>query len=322
MLINIKENVEIKFDKRLELILGLQYCVNKEYDMDFQWITKDENVYYNEFYNLYTKYAVDELKEYVKNGGFDSFSRTIELALSLNDNYQLETNPKIEKIVNSNSNLNLSKINDLLFGFVKDSNYDKFFLKNQEYYNDNISLMKKLIEKDGGLDIDNLINFFDNRSKEFKIILANFSLGSFGIYGINNNVVLCIRCVDGLKKQSHIIPNLYHEYLHSYINPLGEKYFTNVDINKLFNEAENNGLAKCYNTGIILINEYMVRAITIYLIKNKFPFDYIERNIEREKKEGYIYIEQLLLMLEKKYKYINFEDFYKKLIVPFFINLC
>ena len=49
--------------------------------------------------------------------------------------------------------------------------------------------------------------------------------------------------------------------------------------------------------------------------------DYIERQIFYHKSRGYVYIEEVINLLNNKDSYSNFEEFYKNEIVPYFIEL-
>lgn len=61
-----------------------------------------------------------------------------------------------------------------------------------------------------------------------------------------------------------VINTCIHEFSHSYVNPLGYKYFKDVNIDNLFNEAKSNGLQNSYYDKYSFINEYVVRAVQVY----------------------------------------------------------
>ena len=45
--------INIDFDKRLELIFGLQYCVARKYNTKFDWIHENYKKYNDEFKSIY-----------------------------------------------------------------------------------------------------------------------------------------------------------------------------------------------------------------------------------------------------------------------------
>ena len=111
---------------------------------------------------------------------------------------------------------------------------------------------------------------------------------------------------------------------HPVIYPTLDKcieYEQHFDYESLINEALKNGLQNCYNNWITLINEYMVRAVQIFLDIDIMEKDYIKQLILNHQKIGYIHIEEIINLLKNKNNYNNFKEFYKKEIVNYFIEL-
>ena len=153
-----------------------------------------------------------------------------------------------------------------------------------------------------------------------EIKLFNFVNGSFGYN--KKDLMISLNSVNDEKEVSNkVINTCIHEFSHSYVNPLGYKYFKDVNIDNLFNEAKSNGLQNSYYDKYSFINEYVVRAVQVYFSEKIMEPDYVLRNIKNHQSIGYIYIEQIKKLFYKKDEYENFELFYKNEIVKYFKNL-
>lgn len=319
--------VDITFNKNIELIFGLMYSINRDYGLEPKSLFVDTiPSYCEEFYELYKANIESEFIEYIRNGGLDTYNRSVEIALSLDYNYNVVEDGYIKKIKNTNTNFNQIKLEKLLKRFVKKSNYNDFYLKHKNFYNFLIDKYREALNKYVIFDESLLTNFYGYKKGNMNIILYNFTQGSFGYY--NGTNIMNIRCIQNIGKDefniefgSHTIMNCFHEFSHSYINPLGHQYFKDVDLNNLFEDAKINGLQIGYNSSLTVINEYIVRAAQIYLGNKYLDEDYMKRHIKYNQSIGYTYIENLVKLFDRKDDYSNFDNFYKNEIVPFLISL-
>ena len=113
----------------------------------------------------------------------------------------------------------------------------------------------------------------------------------------------------------------FHEFSHPYCNPLCDKYFKNINIDSLIAFSISKGLQSFYTYKDSFIGECIVRAITSYFIRKYTKEEYFLMDIENNKKKGFVYIDELIKLIDKKDKYSNFEEFYKKEVVNYFIFL-
>ena len=316
--------INIDFDKRLELIFGLQYCVLKDTKEGYNIFFETNREYCNDFLYMFDMHASEDLINYIKLGGFDTYDRTASIALLLDEKYCLDE--KINDICIS-KNFNKKKLEALIQRFVKESNYEEFFKSHKNYYEEVKNLFKNKLNKYVIFDEKLITDFYGYKLNDFEIKLYDFTKGSFGL-NINNksiyiaNFFPCKKDNEIVGVPELIIKTLFHEFSHPYCNPLGYKYFKNVDITNIINETKRNGLESSYN-GISVINEYVVRAVDLYLSNLSLPkgvFD-IDKSINNQKKKGYVHIDSLIKLFSIKNKYKNFEDFYKNEIVNFFIEI-
>ena len=78
-------------------------------------------------YKLYENNRTLELDKFILSGGFGKGVSSVELALSLDDNYNIvNPSPRLKE------NINIELANKYIKDFVLRSNYEAFALKNKE----------------------------------------------------------------------------------------------------------------------------------------------------------------------------------------------
>ena len=177
--------INIDFDKRLELIFGLQYCVFKDNKEGYNIFFETNKEYCNDFLNMFNMHASEELINYIKSGGFDTYDRTASIALLLDEKYFL--NEKIKNIC-VNPSFNKEKLEVLLQKFVKDSNYEEFYNNHKSYYEELKKLFKNKLNKYVTFDEKLLTDFYGYKLNDFEIKLYDFTIGSFGL-NISNKTI-------------------------------------------------------------------------------------------------------------------------------------
>lgn len=312
--------MEIKYDKRIDLILGLIYSVNNENNCNFNWVTSMMREYGEEFYELYKKNITPEFKEYIMNFGLDSYDRCIYIALSLNENYEIENNKDIEEIVKYNQNFNSKDLSKFIKEFVDKIDYENLFRKYENNRRNYIKEFEEMIDTKGE-SITGIIESFYGYSKgKMNIILAPFSRGNYGIK-FNNEIYYISEVIVNKNNWPYTLSLLFHEFSHPYINELGEKYFCDINIDELLKYSKDNNLGECYDDAITLINEYVVRVVQIILSRDFYDNEILFKHISDHKNEGFIFIENLIQVFNNKDNYDTFEEFYKNEIVEYFIKL-
>ena len=121
--------LNIKFDKRYELIFGLQFTVGKKNHYDFPWIKKQATDYEEEFYAMAQKYISKEFESYILKGGLGYYEGCCKLASAITDTYEIQSTQEMGKL-----GVNVEKLSNWLKDFVEKSNYESFFQEHQEYY--------------------------------------------------------------------------------------------------------------------------------------------------------------------------------------------
>lgn len=317
--------IKIGFDKRLELIFGLQYSVFRDYNIHYILSYMNNEKYCTEFYNLYKKHCSKELIDYIRNGGLDTFNRTLEIVLSIDNEYNVVKNEYTLQRKKNNKNFDSDRLSKLLKDFVQSANFEEFYNAHIRYYKKVIDLFELALNKYIHFDEKIITDFYGYKMGEFEIKIYNFSRVGFGNQFGNKIIYVASMMPTEDKRRIQFsdlqISNLFHEFSHPYCNPLGMKFFQNEEMLSFFEESKENGLELCYNNPIATINEYVVRAIQIYLTSNYIDEERTKKSIETQKRKGYNHIEELIELLRLKTNYENFESFYKSEIVPFFNSI-
>lgn len=315
--------IDVSFDRRFDLILGLIYCVDKDNDCKFSWVRSTYPLFDDAFYDLYKNNFNYELELYIKNGGFGYYEECLIIANSLDNNYEVIINDQLQSVLDRNKNVDISMISKLLNSFVDKSNYDEFYNSfsdsRKTIINDFISSFN--YHKD--FNIEELELFYNKKStQDYRIILVNFSGGS---YGLKLNDTNCY--ISGLFNYydnsfgKNIALTFIHEISHIFINELGYKYSEYINVDNVFSESVNLGLEECYFNKINYINEYIVRSCEMYFAKKILSSSDLGKRFNFHKNSGFLYVDVFSELLEIKNNYDSFNEFYKKEIINLFNSL-
>lgn len=323
--------MEITFDKRIELLLGLQYCVERD---EPNRIYPEGNFFYDtlpsycqEFYERYKRVADKELTEYIAAGGLDTYNRTIEIAFALDESYHIRDTEKIAYIEKRTPQFDRRFLEEKLREFVEAANFEGFWEENRELLERAAEAYRTALCTGAEFDERTFLNFYGYELGKLRVILYNYALGGYGMevgkFVVNaqgfrnageseNNMAVSSR---------NCVISCLHEFSHPYMNPLGEKYFGNADLTAFYQQAKENGLDSCYNNPIVLINEYMVRAVQFYLGRKYLAPDDIAPMVEWHKTGlGYCHIEEVMALFDLRGEYETFEEFYKNEVVKYFVK--
>ena len=218
-----------------------------------------------------------------------------------------------------------------LQNFGVQCDFETFYQSQMELYQ---AIVDKVYDNLGSMDlIRDLANYYRTQKDEYNIILSPLlhpggygpqiktSDGKTKIYGIlgPNNVDN-----QGIPEFSaEFIKDLvWHEFSHSFVNPLTEKYLKEVNqYSSLFRPISEKMEAMAYGRWEICVNEYIVRAVTTRLSFLSGGQAYGLAALQQEKAQGFAYIQALCDKLEEFEKHpeqwSSFDVFYPELIRVF-----
>ena len=326
--------MKIGFDKRLELIYGLVYCVDK--DMNHTLLpglfVEELPTYCREFYELYRENISKDLFQYIKDYGMNGdWNQPAIIALSMDENYNIVNNDFLfNQVVMKNKNFDRVKLEKVLKEFVLKSNYDNFFDKHTNFYNKIVNSYKESMSKYKEFDENFILDFYGYRLGNLSIKLYNFTSGSQGLLIGQNQYY--VQRVDNIGKDENNfifkpkLITLIHEFSHPYINPLVDKYLKNISFSSIYQETKEFGLPKAYTeltteNNYQILKEYLVRTISIYLGSQYLDEQQIKIEIKKQMDNGFVRICEFVKLFEDKKNYSNFESFFKEKIVNYCLTL-
>ena len=318
--------LNIFVDERIELLSVVQYLSNYGEQYPFL-VTIEENLYtrkVDEYFKYIKKDDVISKFEELSNNGFD-FHVPIKFMLHLNENLNIRIPFDNEILERGSGIVELESFIRLLKSVSNSCDFNKFFIRNQMFYNE---LVNKFINIIGNFDyIKILEEYFGDTKKSYSVIIVPlFSQGNFGInVKANDNeeniyAILAGFHIEDMLTKELIINLLWHEFSHSFVNQLAdvfEEEVLNLDI--YFKSMEKYIVKTPYNELKYFLGELIVRAVTIRLISRNISEDLANEFIKKDKEFGFIHIEELSNKLkeydENRDKYRDFKSFYKEILL-------
>jgi len=176
-----------------------------------------------------------------------------------------------------------------------------------------------------------LENYYGDKQNKYSIILGQLQLGSYGPRVLSENGMYDVYSVigpgnyiasEGRYSFGGSADLLYHEFGHSFVNPLGEKYSDDIEkYSHLYEDHKKDMERMHYSRWEIVVNEYIVRAVEARLLLKKSSDITYKNSLKREESRGFVLIgdicEKLAHYENNGTEYKSFEDYYPELIKAF-----
>ncbi len=322
--------VNICVDYKVELI-GILITLSDESSIEQFKILFEFNKNNDEYMR-----TIKNTFSYLKQNGFiDEFNK-------IKNKYYLHYQEPIELMLMLDENFNTDILEEFL-GYKPEQDFYDFINNLKEFsrdpifinfYNDNIDRYKSWIES--------LIPFYKKfnmsyilskycgeKYKNLKLynnLIAFETSGGYGI-DVDNNIHYCTRANSCRLTKDNLLFSSFddesylkltaHEFLHGIVNPITEKFGVFTQESNYLIKLEK--LNSCgYSTDESLINETIVRAITMRIC-SQFIKDYDINNLLNKLYDfGFIYIKEIYeLMIEYENNreiYPNIDSIYEKII--------
>ena len=113
-----------------------------------------------------------------------------------------------------------------------------------------------------------------------------------------------------------------HEFMHSYVNPLTDKYFeenpeSRSEMEPLMAPIFEKMRAMAYGALEATINEHIIRAITCFIEERYYGMP-ATKELERQEQMGFIYIKHVYELIEEYYakrKKVSFNEYHQKIMI-------
>ena len=326
-----KAKLNITIDDRIETLYSIAYFDN------YSLVNEHANIYKStldkKMASLKNHRAVALFDSISKNYNF-SYYRPVEWILQYSDF------PEFKK-VKSKSDVNdatitkgqevlLEEFKKELTKFNQDSLFQRYLKGNRSI---NEKVIKKVLESTTILHLpDYLEEYYGTKLSSYNLILSPLlHSGGFNSEIINQKGETEVYAIIGPNGEIDFYPHfdtdyletdmILHEFGHSFVNPLMEKYEKEVENLRIkyYNDGlQKNGEEQGYSQWKYVFNEILLRAIVINITRAKFGHQKADKLLEFEKSIGFDLVEKIAEKLkiyeENRTKFKKFEDFYPTLL--------
>ena len=319
------DKLHISIDPRMELLATVQLLSNYPVvNRDLPY-SKDILTYFEPFSS---QEAVTLTNSLLQNHGF-SYDAPVTFMLYLSQLPELKPQIKFSDYLlkRSGEGENLEQYRKSLRGFAETSNFEAFWNSKASFYN---QILDMTIADMGGKDLVKAMEDYFNETKgSYNIVIAPAFRGGYGpkipdadgkekIYAClsTTNIKDAIPYLSG----NNLLYYVWHEFGHSFVNPLSDKYTDRVtSSNKLFEPIKNWMSRQAYGDWKTCVNEHIIRAIHVRLMELHIDTQQSKALLENELKSHFIYIEPLIEKLkdfeqQRDKNHITFSEFYPELL--------
>ena len=317
--------LQISIDSRMELLSTIQLLSSYPMlDRDSPYC-KEISTYFKPFSS---QEAVSLTNNLLQNHGF-SYDAPITFMLHLSQPPELELQIKFSDYLlkRSGEGNNLEQYRKSIKEFAKTSNFEDFWKSKISFYN---QILDMTIEDMGGKDLVKIMEDYYNETKgSYNITISPAFRGGYGPKIPDEDgkekIYACLSTTN-IKNEIPYINNseltgyVLHEFGHSFVNPLTEKYANRVtSVDKLFEPIREVMSKQAYGRWDYCVNEHIVRAVVIRLYELHIDSLITKSLLSDELSRRFIYIEPLLEKLkdfekQRDEKNITFTDFYPELL--------
>ncbi|MCD4829453.1 MAG: DUF4932 domain-containing protein [Candidatus Cloacimonetes bacterium] len=334
-----KDKLTISVDPRIELLSIIQYFASHE---GFDPICAKETEYVERISAFFSGFRNHPAIKFYEKMSASDFSYDAPPNLMMH----LSITPKVELIYplsnyimerTGGENI-VYELIDHLNDFIEETCFMAFYENNQAYYNSVVALITDDLGNNNHIAI--LEEYYGMEQNSYSVVIAPLFSGNYGsevnsIDGSKN--IFSFQDLSQLRESKRIngtlkyqmLGILWHEFSHSFINPLTKKHLIEVmKYQSLFKDIEKQMKEQAYSTWETCVNELIIRAVTCRFIilefndllnndTSKYQGDYFDN----EERQGFIYIRALYHKLTRyesnRDKYRTIDEFYIELLSGF-----
>ena len=319
-------NLHISIDPRLELLASI-HLLSSNTDLvnrDLPY-SKDVKNYFASFLSQETVQMTESLQ---KKYDF-SYDAPVNFMLYLSQPPELEQRIKYSNYLSGRSGGgdNLEQYRKSMQQFAKMSNFEGFWNSKLPFYNQILDMtIADMSRKDLVKDLE---EYYNETRESYNIVITPSFKGGKGamLPGANGkdniySFVSTTSMKDGIPyiNGNTLLYYVWHEFGHSFVNPVTEKYTDRVaSSNKLYEPIKKMMSGQHYGNWITCVNEHIIRAIHIRLAELHLGYQQAKALLDNEIRSQFIYIEPLIEKLkdfekQRDKEKITFTEFYPELL--------
>ena len=321
--------LKISIDPRIEALSAIQVISNYRLANFTSEYSKEVQEYFSA---LSSSQAVKLTQELLMENGF-AYDAPPNFMFYLSQVPQLErkldySDYLIKKAGGADK---LEEYREAIKQFVNEPRFEKFWSYQSEFYRRSVeATIAEFAEND---PVKALEEYYNETQNSYNIVICPlFGYNNYGfripagndkydIYSLNSTQLL----KDGVPylNYNQTISLVWHEFSHSFVNPLTERHLDKVNsYGKLFEPIQEPMSKQAYTSWEICVNEHIVRAVVIRLYERNIGMKEASQLMIQELSKQFIYINPIVEKLKefeklRDTKNITFSDFYPQLIEVF-----
>jgi hypothetical protein len=318
-------NLKISIDPRMELLTAVQLISNAFYIDRNKPYSQEVITYFKSFSSEEIVAQTDSLEQ---NHTFGADAPP-EFMLYLSQVPQLEQQKAFsERLLERGGGAeNLEQYRKAIKHFAEVSNFEDFWNSRIPLYNQILDLT---VAEMGGIDLVKVLeNYYNETQESYNVILSPSFSGGYGpkIPAKNGkyDIYACLTTwyeKDGIPYMAmeDLRDYVWHEWSHSFVNHLTEKYRDRVNASsKLLEPIAKKQAGQAYPFWYGSVNEHIIRAVHVRLLELYSDSQKTKTMLNNELDKRFIYIEPLIEKLkdfekQRDEKGITFTEYYPELI--------
>ena len=320
--------LHISIDSRMELLSTIQLLS--------QYPVINRNISYsNEIHSYFRSFAdhkaVELTDELYKNHGF-AYDAPVSFMLCFSQVPELKQQIDYSEylIGRAGGVKNLKAYRTAIQQFAKKSNFKAFWDSKRTFYQTIIDLTVDEIENQDLVKV--LEDYFNETQQSYNIVLSPSFYGGYGPRLPAGNgkydIYSCMTTTNVKNRtpymnKENLIYYVWHEFGHSFVNPLTERYDHEITASeRLFEPIKQDMEVQAYGEWSICVNEHIIRAINVLLIEQNIGEKEAAKLLQRELANKFIYIEPIIEKLkefeqQRDSQNITFSNFYPQFTILF-----
>ncbi|HKL41825.1 MAG TPA: DUF4932 domain-containing protein [Clostridia bacterium] len=295
----VSDIITLKVDPKIESTYLIAHMLSDKtgYDVYFD---EDEYVLNQvEEFSVYKDHEVFTILENMISKGFtyDAISGALHY---YDDNLELIDGLKPDENIlrRAGGQEQVEKYLKALYDFRKVSQYDKYFLENEQYFTKILNRAAKHIESSNMSEV--YLNYYGESLGPLVVVVTPVTPMGYGNrIELEEKKILMPTLRVSLDEEQYI-SFLLHEISHSYVNPQTTLKFEKVNtLEKLYEPIESSMRKQSYPTWEISLNEHIVRANVIMMIEEIYGTSARENRISYEMERDFIYLSNVLESLNE-----------------------
>ena len=297
--------IKISIDPRMELLAAVQSLSNT-LDLVNKNLPYTQDII-SHFESFSSQEAVKLTENLSQRYGFGADAPVVFM-LHLSQPIELEEKSMFSDYILNRSGRgdNLEQYRKSIKQFAEASNFEEFWNSKIPFYN---QILDMTIANMGEIElVDALEDYFNESQDSYNFILTPAFSGGKGPKVPDadgkEHLYACISTTsmkDGIPYLSEDMIRffLWHEFGHSFVNPLADKYADRVmSVENLFDPIKNTLASQGYRNWTTCLNEHILRATTIRLYDLYLGTQQSKAMLDGELKNRFIYIEPLVEKLK------------------------